>query len=87
MPKKSIKPAKPKVDPIEALRFYREAPLEALLPPVIVGVVLNKTEAALAKDRHIGEGPKFVKQGRFIYYRKRDTQDYSESLPALSCTP
>jgi hypothetical protein len=60
---------------------------EALLSPVIAGAILNKTESALAKDRCIGIGPKFVKNGRFIYYRKRELKAFCESLPALSCTP
>lgn len=84
---KPEKPTKPKLDPIQALRFYNEAPLEALIPPSITGLVINKTEPVMAKDRCIGVGPKFVRNGRFIYYRKRDIQAFCESLPALSCTP
>ena len=87
MPKQSTKATETKVDPIETLRFYREAPPEALLPPGIAGAVLNKTESALAKDRCIGVGPKFVRNGRFVYYRKRDIQAFCESRPALTCTP
>jgi hypothetical protein len=87
MPKKTTGSSEAKVDAIQALRFYREAPPEALLPPVIAGVILHKTEPALAKDRCLGLGPKTVRVGRFVYYRKSDLQAFCESLPALSCTP
>lgn len=43
-----------------------------LVKPKQLGVELQKTEAVLAQWRYLGRGPRFVKVGRSVRYRRQD---------------
>lgn len=47
---------------------------EPLMPPNEVGAQVGKTEAALAQWRYLGIGPKFIKLGRSVRYRRSDVE-------------
>lgn len=51
---------------------------EALLSPKIAAQFLTMTENRLAKYRHTGGGPTFIRLGRRIFYRESDIEAWIE---------
>lgn len=43
-----------------------------LLTPVELGTMLGKSPASLSQWRYMGIGPRFIKAGRVIRYRRSD---------------
>lgn len=46
--------------------------MQPLLTAVDVSQALGVTTGQLAQWRHLGRGPRFIKQGRFVRYRPAD---------------
>lgn len=50
-----------------------------LITPDQLGERWHKTRSALSQMRYRGDGPKFVKIGRSVFYRVEDVLEYEES--------
>jgi predicted DNA-binding transcriptional regulator AlpA len=50
--------------------------LPALATPAEVAQYLHTTTASLAQDRYKGTGPRFIKRGRRVLYRRSDVLEW-----------
>ena len=50
-----------------------------LMPAKDVAALFDKTEASLAQWRYEHRGPKYVRVGRKIFYRRQDVQAYIDA--------
>jgi predicted DNA-binding transcriptional regulator AlpA len=53
---------------------FAGAPPESIFPVDVVATVVGNTPATLELWRSVGRGPRFVKLGRSVRYRKRDVE-------------
>lgn len=74
-------------DSAEALitRFW-SAPSEALFSQAVIGAVLDLSESWCERSRFCGGGPKFIKIGRSVLYRKSDVVAFINSHATVSTT-
>lgn len=56
------------------------------LTPAEVAEIFRTKTLILAQWRHHGTGPKFVKLGKNVLYRKSDVEDYINSLESRQST-
>jgi predicted DNA-binding transcriptional regulator AlpA len=54
--------------------------MDDLMTAPETGEVLRTPEATLAYWRHIGYGPRFMKVGRRVLYRRADVEAWLETL-------
>jgi hypothetical protein len=54
-------------------------PVDEMLPPAEVAKIFHTTEASLAQMRYRGHGPKFIKVGARILYRRSDIRAYLDA--------
>lgn len=50
--------------------------MDELLTPAEVAEWFKTTEKKLANDRYLGRGPRFIKVGKFVRYRRSDCTAY-----------
>ena len=69
-----------------AVAEFWAAPRDALFPQPVVEAVLGVSPAWCERGRWAGYGPKFIKLGRPIRYRKGDVLTWLEQYPVVSST-
>jgi predicted DNA-binding transcriptional regulator AlpA len=57
-----------------------------LLDENTVAVLTGRATSTIQKSRLRGDGPPFVRLGRSVRYRRRDLQEWIDSLPAIRST-
>jgi predicted DNA-binding transcriptional regulator AlpA len=62
------------------------APRDALFPQPVVEAVLGVSPAWCERGRGAGYGPKFLKLGRLVRYRKADVLDWINQSPPVAST-
>lgn len=55
-----------------------------LLDPAEVAGLLHKTEGGLGQWRWQNKGPRYVKIGSRVFYRRRDIRDYLDSVTVMT---
>ncbi len=55
---------------------------DELLTPEVLATRLDKTAASLAQWRYQGLGPRFIKAGRLVRYRRSDVHAWLEANTA-----
>jgi hypothetical protein len=63
---------------------FANAPDDALLDQEIVAALRNCSQAKLERERCVGGGPKYIKDGRRCLYRKRDVLAYLDENTVAS---
>ena len=75
-----IEPAAPALSPMEASEMqFRLERLRGdldLIPIELVSLLLNAKEQTLAGWRSMGLGPKYVKLGKNVFYRREDLKEW-----------
>jgi hypothetical protein len=54
-------------------------PTDELLSPAQLAKELQTTEASLAQRRYRGDGPRFIKVGARVLYRRRDIRAFLDA--------
>ena len=62
----------------ELLLEFEALPRSAIVDENLAAAARNKQVSSLQRERHIGIGPKYVRDGRSVGYRKGDLLDYIE---------
>lgn len=62
------------------------APDQALFKQPTVAKVLNRSEAWCERGRWAGYGPRYIKIGRGVDYRKRDVLDWLNKYQSVNST-
>jgi predicted DNA-binding transcriptional regulator AlpA len=62
------------------------APDEALFPQAVLVAITNLSNAYFERGRWAGYGPRFIKLGRLVRYKKRDVLAWIAQRPAVSST-
>jgi len=62
----------------ELLQEFEQLPEGAIVDERMAAAVRNKTVSSLQRERCMGTGPRFVRDGRLVGYRKRDLLEFSE---------
>jgi predicted DNA-binding transcriptional regulator AlpA len=75
-----IKPAPHNPSPVN---LHSSSKLPAALNDQQVAEYLNMSAASLRKWRRLGGGPKFLKIGRAVRYRREDVETWLRSCPGL----
>ncbi|HMM74884.1 MAG TPA: DNA-binding protein [Gammaproteobacteria bacterium] len=60
----------------EFLREFDSLPDSAVVDEDMAAAVRNKKPSSLQRERWAGTGPRFVRDGRLVGYRKRDLVAY-----------
>lgn len=55
-----------------------------LLEPAEVAEILHKTEAGLAQWRYQGKGPKYIKVGSRVLYRRNDIRGFLDRCTVVT---
>jgi predicted DNA-binding transcriptional regulator AlpA len=74
------------LDMSSAVSQFWAAPDEALFPQAILVAITNLSNAYFERGRWAGYGPRFIKLGRLVRYKKRDVVAWIEKRPAVSST-
>ena len=78
---------KPKtLNPERLVATFWTAPDEALFDQKTIAAVRDCSESLCERDRWAGKGPRFVKQGRLVRYRKSDVVEWLNSHQTFSST-
>ena len=67
---------------VARVQVFWAAPEDTYYTAETVSLVLDVSEQTLANWRVKGDGPKFVKNGRLLYYRKLDVVAWFKALGA-----
>ncbi|MCX2934039.1 DNA-binding protein [Mycobacterium sp. CVI_P3] len=59
--------------------------LPELLTPQQVADLRGTTTAVLSQERHLGRGPKYIRDGRRIRYRASDLAEYLDANTVVPC--
>lgn len=70
----------------ELVAVFWAAPNEALFDQKVVAATRDCSESLCERDRWAGRGPRFVKQGRLVRYRKADVVEWLNSHQMFSST-
>lgn len=54
----------------------KDEAMSEILVPAEVAPMLKTTVQGLAQKRYLGRGPKFIKHGSRVLYRRSDVEDY-----------
>lgn len=65
---------------VARVHLFWASAADSYFTPKTVGAVLDVAEQTLANWRVSGDGPKFVKSGRILYYRKEDVLAWLKAL-------
>jgi hypothetical protein len=79
-------PRIPLADIAKLSEAFWAAPLEQRLFQEEVAPILRRSKTWLEKARVAGIGPKFQKEGRAVYYLKRDVVEYLSKQQSVSST-
>jgi predicted DNA-binding transcriptional regulator AlpA len=81
-----MQPVDTYLDFSSAAKQFWAAPDEALFPQAALVAVTGLSNAHFERCRWQGTGPRFVKLGRLVRYRKSDVVAWIEKRPAVSST-
>jgi predicted DNA-binding transcriptional regulator AlpA len=81
-----MQPVDTYLDFSSAAKQFWAAPDEALFPQAALVAVTGLSNAHFERCRWQGDGPKFIKLGRLVRYRKSDVIAWIEKRPAVSST-
>jgi predicted DNA-binding transcriptional regulator AlpA len=74
------------LDRASAVTQFWNAPDEALFPQPVLTAITGLSAAFFERGRWAGFGPRFLKLGRSVRYKKRDVLAWIEKRPAVSST-
>jgi predicted DNA-binding transcriptional regulator AlpA len=74
------------LDLSSAVAQFWSAPDQALFPQTVLVAVTGLSHAHFERARWSGTGPKFVKLGRMVRYRKVDVIDWINQRPPAAST-
>jgi predicted DNA-binding transcriptional regulator AlpA len=81
-----MEPIEPIVDLSSLVRQFWAAPDEALFPQTVLVAITGLSAAYFERGRWAGYGPKFIKLGRLVRYRKADVLDWINHRPPVAST-
>ena len=68
------------------ITLFWDAPLSALFKQPVIAQVLVKSESWCERARWEGNGPKFLRIGRSIVYKKADVVDWLDKHQSVTST-
>lgn len=71
---------------IDLIKFFWNAPIEALFGQEIIAPVIQKTTKSLESDRWRGQGIPYRKCGGRVLYRKSDVIEWIENHQLVTST-
>lgn len=81
-----MEPVETPVDLSSAVTQFWKAHDEALFPQPVLTAITGLSPAYFERGRWAGYGPKFLKLGRMVRYRKADIVDWINQRPPVAST-
>lgn len=81
-----MEPIETPLDLTSAVSQFWKAHDEALFPQPVLTAITGLSAAYFERGRWAGYGPKFLKLGRLVRYRKADVVDWINQHPPLAST-